>query len=103
MNKKTIQELSLKISVVVGLIIMVCVTEAHTQSFKKEPYTYNQKMVLDIPALQTITKEVSDFFKKVPQSNFIKVDEGSVFKGMFTLQDVQDTVDFLASQAKKKT
>ena len=101
MNKKMLQEVSLKIGVVIGLVIVVCVTEAHSQSFIKEPFTYNQKIVFDVPGLQMISQDVSDFFKTVHKSKYVKVGVGAAFEGMFTLEDVQKTIDFLASQAKK--
>jgi hypothetical protein len=92
-----------KIGIVGALLILTCILDTHTQTFKKEEFTYNQKITVDVEALAQITQEVSDFFSTAHTSNFyVQVNEGKVFKGVITLDDVKDTINFLAKTAKEK-
>ncbi len=101
MNIKGWKRACLRMGVLVGLATIVFVSESHSQSFKKEEFTYNQKIVVDVEGLQKIAQEVSDFFKTVHVSKYVTVSEGTAFAGMITLDDVKETIDFLAQQAKK--
>ncbi len=71
------------------------------QFFKKEPFTYNQKIEIDVEGVEKIAQEVSTFLQTAHTSKYVTIDEGSCFKGMITVDDVKETIDFLAEQAKK--
>ena len=102
MTSKQLKNVSVQVAVVTALLILTCVLDAHAQTFKKEEFTYNQKITVDVEALTQVTGEVSDFFSTAHKSNFyVQVNEGKVFKGIITLDDVQDTINFLANAAKK--
>lgn len=103
MNSKQLKDLSLRIGIITGFFILTCVLDAHAQTFKKEEFTYNQKIAIDTDALAQITKEVSHFLSTAHKSSFyMNVDEGKVFKGIITLDDVRDTIDFLAKAFQEK-
>ena len=102
MTIKQLKDVSVQIGVVTALLILTCVLDAHARTFKKEDFIYNQKISVDTDALAQISQEVSDYFATSKKSNiYIPVDEGKVFKGVITLDDVRDTIDFLAKMAKE--
>lgn len=102
MNKIQLKDIGFRLGVVTALLVISCVLDAHTRTFKKVDFTYNRKIAVDVPALAQITDEVSQFLSTVHTSKFYSpIDEGRVFKGVIALEDVRDTINFLAKMAKE--
>ncbi len=101
MTSKQLKQVSLQVGAVTALLILTCVLDAHSRTLKKVESTYNQKIAVDQKALAQITEEVSQFLSHVHKSVYMQVDEGNIFKGIVTIDDVKDTIDFLAKHAKE--
>lgn len=94
-------EILQKITVIAALFILTCVLDAHARTLKKVDFTYNQKISVEVKALSTLAQEVSDFLSNVHKSKYVQVDEGEIFKGLITFEDVKNTIDFLSKTAKE--
>ncbi len=101
MNSKQLKEVSLRIGVVTAFFILTCVLDAHARTLKKVESVYNQKIAVDQKALALIAEEVSQFLSHVHKSIYVQVSEGKIFKGIVTIDDVKDTINFLAKHAKE--
>lgn len=87
--------------IAIAFLTMCYEAQMGAQFFKKEPFTYNQKIDIDVEGVGKIAQEVSTFLQTAHTSKYVTIDEGSCFKGMITLDDVKETIQFLAEQAKK--
>ena len=101
MTSKQLKDVSVQICVVTALLILTCVLDAHGRTLKKVDSTYNQKIAVDQKALAQVTEEVSEYLSNVHKSAYVQVDEGTIFKGLVTVDDVKNTIDFLAKTAKE--
>ncbi len=101
MNVKQLKDISLEVGAVTALLVLTCVLDANARTLKKVEPTYNQKIAVDQKALAQITEEVSQFLSHVHKSVYVRVNEGNIFKGIATIDDVKDTMDFLAKHAKE--
>jgi membrane-bound lytic murein transglycosylase len=101
MISKQLKQVSLQVGAVTALLILTCVLDAHARTLKKVESTYNQKIAVDQKALAQVTEEVSQFLSHVHKSTYVQVTEGNIFKGIATVADVKDTIDFLAKTAKE--
>ncbi len=104
MNKKQIEgvkEVSLRAIIVAVLLVLTCVLDAHARTLEKVTFTYNRKIAVDIPALAQISQEVSQFLSTVHKSAYVQVDEGKIFQGIISFDDVKATADFLAKTARE--
>ena len=104
MNKRKIEEVkevSLRAIIITALLVLTCILDAHARTLQKITFTYNRKIAVDIPALAQLSQEVSQFLSTVHKSSFVQVDEGNIFQGIISLNDVKETVVFLAKTASK--
>ncbi len=60
-----------------------------------------EAVVSDVQALTLVADDTAHFLKKVSKSNFVKVDNGVFDHHMFTIDDVQETAEFIANVGKK--
>ncbi len=94
-----------RIAIVTFLFCLGCVCEAQAKFFTKcdakDPFYFNQKVIIDSANLTEIADHTAEFLKKVHTSKYTSVSIGSVFKDTdITLKDVEDTVDFIARMGR---
>lgn len=70
---------------------------------QKKPFV-GDPIISDIPILTHMADQTAHFLKKVPSSKYVSVEVGDVFKKYYSisLEDVQETADFVAKVGKKR-
>jgi len=76
---------------------------AYRSLFKQEVMPLQgEPIVTDSAAFARIAQESADFLKKLPKSIYVKADVGVFEYFGVTLNDVQETLEFIAQTAKKR-
>ncbi|MFT6765492.1 MAG: membrane-bound lytic murein transglycosylase [Alteromonas naphthalenivorans] len=86
--------------------ILVCFSFVYTQQNLFEPQKNaplrGEKMVSDVKALTRVAHESAEYLQKLPKSKYVTADAGLLAHHGVSLDQVKETLEFIADTGKKK-